>query len=196
MLSGAVNPSGHLALSFPKAITQLPRPKIVGEGLAKDQAFDVHYDEGAAVGYRYYEAKHLEPELPFGLGLSYTAFKRDALSAKLEGTELRVGFRVKNSGARAGKDVALVFVSPVAGGWEAPKRLGAFAKTELASNASSEVTLTVDPRLLATFDVKAHAFHVAKGTYRVTLASSARDPGESVTVTLPERTLPAGAGVH
>ncbi len=196
VLSGAVNPSGHLALSFPKAITQLPRPKIVGEGLAKDQAFDVHYDEGAAVGYRYYEAKHLEPELPFGLGLSYTAFKRDALSAKLEGTELRVGFRVKNSGARAGKDVALVFVSPVAGGWEAPKRLGAFAKTELASNASSEVTLTVDPRLLATFDVKAHAFHVAKGTYRVTLASSARDPGESVTVTLPERTLPAGAGVH
>lgn len=196
VLSGAVDPSGHLALSFPRATAQLPRPKIVGEGLAKDQAFDVHYDEGAAVGYRYYDAKHLDPELPFGLGLSYTTFKREALTARLEGAELHVGFHVKNCGSRLGKDVALVFVSPLAGGWEAPKRLGAFAKTELLPNASSEVALTVDPRLLATFDVKAHVFRIAKGNYRITLASTARDPGQSVTIALPERTLPAGAGAH
>ncbi len=196
VLSGAVNPSGHLALSFPRALTQLPRPKIVGDGLPKDQPFDVHYDEGAAVGYRYYDAKHLEPALPFGAGLSYTKFTRGGLSAKLEGAELRVSFHVQNTGARAGKDVALVFVSPVAGGWEAPKRLGAFAKRELSPSASADVSLTVDPRLLATFDVKAHAFRIAKGTYRVTLASTARDPGQSVTIALPERTLPAGAGAH
>jgi len=156
----------------------------------------VRYDEGAAVGYRYYDAKHLEPQFPFGAGLSYTTFKREALAARLEGAELRVTFRVKNAGKFAGKDVALLFVSPLSGGWEAPKRLGAFAKSELQPGGSTEVSLTVDSRLLAMFDQRAHAFHVARGTYRVTLASTARDVGQSVTIALPERMLPAGAGVR
>jgi beta-glucosidase len=190
ILSGAVNPSGHLPLSFPKSHEQLPRPTLAGAGAPSDFHFDVRYDEGAAVGYRWYDKRGFEPLLPFGHGLSYTTFAREALAARLERQELRVSFRVRNTGARAGSDVAQVYVAPVAGGWESPKRLGAFAKTELAQGATKDVTVTVDPRLLALWVPARGAFHVAAGDYRITLASSARDPGQSVTVALPERQLP------
>jgi beta-glucosidase len=194
VLSGAVDPSGHLPVTFPRALEQLPRLKIAGEGLPKEQRVEVRYDEGAAVGYRWYDKKGFEPLFPFGHGLSYTSFARDQLAAQVDHGELQVSFHVHNTGP-AGKDVALVFVAPVAGGWEAPKRLGAFAKVDLAPGASEDVTVTVDPRLLAVFDTERRGFRVAAGAYRITLASSARDPGQSVTISLPERQLPAGAGL-
>jgi len=194
VLSGAVNPSGHLPATFPRSLEQLPRPRTFGVGATPDITFDVRYDEGAAVGYRWFDQRGLEPLFPFGHGLSYTTFARDGLTARVEGHELLVTFRVKNSGARPGHDVAQIYVSPVAGGWESPKRLGAFAKLELAPGASREVTVTVEPRLLALWDAARGGFRIAAGQYRVTLASSARDPGQSVTVALEERLLPAGAG--
>lgn len=194
VLSGAVNPSGHLPASFPKTVEQLPRPRTYGTGATPDITFDVRYDEGAAVGYRWYDLRGLEPLFPFGHGLSYTTFTRSGLAARLEGSDLRVTFRVANTGSRAGQDVPQIYVSPVAGGWESLKRLGAFAKLELAPGATEDVTVTVEPRLLALWDSAHAGFRVAAGQYRVTLASSARDPGQSVTVTLEERTLPAGAG--
>jgi beta-glucosidase len=151
----------------------------------------VRFDEGAAVGYRWYEHKGLDPLFAFGEGLSYTSFAREALSAQQEAGELHVRFRMRNTGARAGKDVALIFVAPAAGGWEAPRRLGAFTKQELAPGATQEV----DPRLLATWDSEQHGFHIAAGEYQITLARSARAADEKVTLSLPERRLPAGAGV-
>jgi beta-glucosidase len=194
ILSGAVNPSGHLPASFPRTLEQLPRPRIAGADAPKDQPFDVSYDEGAAVGYRWYDSRKLEPLLPFGHGLSYTRFSQRGLTARLVGDELEVAFRITNEGSRAGRHVAQVYVGPVAGGWEAPKRLAAFAKVELAPASSADSALRVDPRLLATYDVRGHAWHVAAGDYTVTLSTSARDSGSSVTVRLPERWLPAGAG--
>jgi beta-glucosidase len=132
--------------------------------------------------------------LPFGHGLSYTQFAQSNLAARLVGGELEVALRVANIGKRAGKHVAQVYVSPVAGDWEAPKRLGAFAKLELAPGASADATVRVDPRLLATYDSVRRAWHVTAGDYLVTLATTARDAGQSVTVRLPERWLPVGAG--
>jgi beta-glucosidase len=194
ILSGAVNPSGHLPASFPRALTQLPRARSAGEGLAQDQHFDVRYDEGAAVGYRWYDKQKLEPLLPFGHGLSYTRFSSDKLAASVVGGELQVSFRVMNRGPRSGKQVAQVYVAPAAANWEAPKRLGAFTKVELAPSASAELTVRVDPRLLAVFDTARQAWHITPGDYTVTLASSARDSGQSVKVQLTERWLAAGAG--
>jgi beta-glucosidase len=195
VLSGAVNPSGHLPASFPRALTQLPRAQITGTDLPKDQHFDVNYSEGAAVGYRWYDQQKLEPLFAFGHGKSYTTFAQRDLTARVVGEELEVAFRVENKGKRAGKQVAQIYVSPRAGGWEAPKRLGAFTKMELAAGASSQATLRVDPRLLAVFDVARNAWHVTAGDYTVTLAESARDLGTSVNVRLAERWLPAGEGV-
>jgi beta-glucosidase len=195
VLSGAVNPSGRLPVSFPRAAEQLPRPTIAGLGLPRGERFDVRFAEGAAVGYRWYEHKGLDPLFAFGEGLSYTSYAHEALSARLEAGELHVRFQVRNTGARAGKDVALVFVAPTAGGWEAPRRLGAFSKVELAPGATQTVDLKVDPRLLATWDNEQHGFHIAAGEYQITLAHSARTVDQTVTLSLPERRLPAGAGV-
>jgi beta-glucosidase len=72
--------------------------------------------------------------------------------------------------------------------------LGAFQKLELSSGKASQASLRVDPRLLAVFDVARNAWHITPGDYTVTLASSARDTGASVSVRLAERWLPAGAG--
>jgi beta-glucosidase len=193
-LSGAMNPSGHLPASFPRALEQLPRPSTAGVGLPKDTPFEVRYSEGAAVGYRWYDQKKLEPLFWFGHGLSYTRFAQQDLAARLSGGALEVSFRVVNTGPRAGKQVAQIYVSPLAGGWEAPKRLGAFAKVELEPGASAARTVRVDPRLLAVYEPARHAFHVAAGDYRVMLASSARNEDQSVSVRLPEQWLPAGAG--
>jgi len=195
VLSGAVNPSGRLPVSFPRAAEQLPRPTIAGLGLPRGERFDVHFDEGAAVGYRWYEHKGHNPLFAFGEGLSYTSFAHEALSARQEAGEVHVHFRARNTGTRAGKDVALVFVAPAAGGWEAPRRLGAFSKVELAPGTTQEVDLKIDPRLLATWDTAQHGFHIAAGDYQITLARSARATDQTVSISLPERRLPAGAGV-
>ena len=189
ILSGAVNPSGHLPVTFPRSLEQLPRAKTAGEGLPSDAHFDVRYDEGAAVGYRWYAKKALVPLFPFGHGLSYTTFDQSKLAARGDGGELKVSFTVRNTGKRPGKSVAQIYVSPEAGGWEAPRRLGAFAKVELAPGASQQLTVTVEPRLLANWEAARGAFRIAAGAYRVSLAPTARDAGQSVTVTLAERVI-------
>ena len=194
VLSGAVNPSGHLPVSFPRSAEQLPRPAIVGLGRGRGERFDVRYEEGAAVGYRWYERQGQEPLFAFGHGLSYTSFAHESLVARSDAGDLHVRFRVRNTGTRAGKDVAQIFVAPVAGGWEAPRRLGAFAKVELAPGAARELELRVDPRLLAVWDSARHGFRIAAGNYQVTLAHSAREADQTTTIPLPERFLPAGAG--
>jgi beta-glucosidase len=194
VLSGAVNPSGHLPASFPRAVEQLPRPSIVGQGLAPEQPFDVSLHEGAAVGYRWYDRQKLAPLLPFGHGLSYTSFTQTELAARVVDRELEVSFRITNVGARSGKHVAQIYVSSGSGLWEAPKRLGAFAKVELSPGASSRCTLRVDPRLLATYDTARPGFHVSAGEYEVALGASAASLGERVKLLLPERWLAPGAG--
>jgi beta-glucosidase len=194
VLSGAVNPSGHLPVSFPRAAEQLPRPAIVGLGLPRGEHFELHYEEGAAVGYRWYDRQGLDPLFAFGHGLSYTRFTHEGLAARSEAGELSVRFQVRNTGTRAGKEVTQVFVSPVAGGWEAPRRLGAFSKVELAPGAEQQLEVRVDPRLLAVWDSERHAFRIAPGEYQVSLARSAREREQTTTIMLPERILPAGAG--
>ena len=195
VLTGAVNPSGHLPISFPRTPDQYPRAKPAGLGLPDKQPFSVTLTEGAAVGYKWLDKNGTKPLFAFGHGLSYTRFQQTGLAASMAGQDLQVRFRLRNVGSVAGADVGQVYVSPVAGGWEAPKRLGGYRKVMLAAGAEQAVSLAVDPRLLATWDEGRHGWHVAAGQYRVTLATSAVDPGSSVTVAVPERWLPAGRGV-
>ncbi|MFZ5794311.1 MAG: glycoside hydrolase family 3 C-terminal domain-containing protein [Sphingomonas sp.] len=184
LLFGKADPSGRLPVTFARSVDQLPDP-------AQPHSGDVVYKEGATVGYKWFDAKGIAPLFPFGHGLSYTRFVSDSLRATAAGGVLTATFSVRNAGARAGASVPQLYVAPVAGGWEAPKRLAAFTKVALAPGARKAVTLTVDPRLLATWDEAHHRWHIAGGTYKVMLADSARDIRQTVTVTLPERTLPA-----
>lgn len=195
VLTGEVDASGRLPVSFPKSVADLPRPKLDGLGKAEGEMFDVNYDvEGAAVGYKWYDLKQIEPLFPFGHGLSYTKFAYSNLSASAAGDTVTVSFDVKNVGARAGKDVPQVYVGPKAGAngvsWEAPKRLAGFKKVSLAPGATQRVTLKVDPRLLATWDEKAHGWSIAAGQYDIALGSSSRALSSTAQVTLAARSLP------
>lgn len=189
VLSGEVNPSGHLPITFPAAENQLPRAIVDGSLKKPEERFEVNYFEGAAVGYKWFELKNHQPLFPFGFGLSYTDFAYSDLKATVKNGQLSVSFSVKNTGALTGKDVAQVYVAPKSAKWEAPKRLGAFQKVDLKPGESTNVTVSVDPRLLAMYQSKDKTWKIAKGEYEVILAESTAEPQASVKVKLPARTL-------
>jgi beta-glucosidase len=191
VLTGKVNPSGHLPATFALSEDQLPRPIKPGGTTEKEQ-FALPYTEGATVGYKWFDAKNLIPLFPFGHGLSYTRFElgQPTAAANADGT-VSVQFSVRNIGQRRGMEVAQVYASPISGGWEAPKRLAGFQKVDLAPGASQTVSLTIDPRLLAMFDNASQQWRIASGDYRIAVAESARDLRGSATVTLPALSLPS-----
>jgi beta-glucosidase len=193
VLTGEIDASGRLPVTFPAALDQLPRPVLDGDPKTPDALFAVDYTiEGAAVGYKWFDKKGHQPLFAFGHGLSYTTFAYDNLKAEAKGGALTVSFDVKNTGKRTGKAVPQVYVSPKSGGWEAPQRLGGFKKVELAPGATTKVSLTIDPRLLATWNEKAHGWSVAAGDYTVTLGASSRDTAAKVDVAVAARSLPVG----
>ncbi len=193
VLTGEVDASGRLPVTFPASEAQLPRPKLDGDPKKPEDKFDVDYAiEGAAVGYKWYDLKKIEPLFPFGHGLSYSKFAYSDLKAQDTNGVLTVSFAVKNVGARAGKDVPQVYVSPKAGGWEAPQRLGGFKKVDLAPGATTTVTVTVDPRLLSVWDAKAHGWSIAAGDYAVSVGASSRASAATTTVSLKAQALPVG----
>lgn len=183
VLFGQVNPSGHLPISFPASVAQLPRPAEPANG-------DVNYNEGAAVGYKWLDLQRQTPAFAFGHGLSYTKFSYTSLRAAAVDGSITASVSVRNTGARSGKAVVQLYVSGA--GWEAPKRLGAFRKLDLPAGAESTLQLRVDPRLLATFDEQARVWKIAAGAYKVMAGDSSDALGQPVVVQLPAGTLPAG----
>ena len=191
VLTGQVNPSGHLPVTFYASEAQLPRPVRPGSKSEMDQ-FALPYAEGAAVGYKWVDRNNLQPLFPFGHGLSYTSFDYGRVAAApSKNGGIRVKFTLNNSGRRAGMAVGQIYVSPANGGWEAPKRLVGFAKVDLAPGSSKTVDVEVDPRLLATFDEAGHAWRIAPGSYTVMLGASSRDLRSNTTVNLPGVSLPS-----
>jgi beta-glucosidase len=191
VLTGRVNPSGHLPVTFYAAESQLPRPVRPGSNSEMDQ-FTLPYSEGAAVGYKWIDRNNLRPLFPYGHGLSYTSFDYGPVSATPGANgALHVQFTLRNSGSRPGMAVGQVYASPSGGGWEAPKRLVGFAKVELAPGAAQTVGVDIDPRLLATFDEGAHAWRIAPGNYTLTLGASSADLRANTSVALPAVTLPS-----
>ncbi|WP_432378271.1 beta-glucosidase [Duganella sp. P38] len=195
VLNGDVNPSGRLPATFPASVDQLPRPKIDGDAKTKDENIiekvTTNYNiEGAAVGYKWFDLKGHKPLFPFGYGLSYSTFAYDDLSAKPAGNGIEVTFSIRNTGKRDGKSVGQVYVSPVSGGWEAPKRLAGWDKLDLKAGASGKATVKVDPRLLGVYDSASKTWKIAAGEYLVTLADSAgAKPAASVKVKLDAKTV-------
>lgn len=101
---------------------------------------------------------------------------------------------MRNDGKRAGKGVAQVYVGPAdwkKAGWDAPKRLGAFAKTDLKPGQSKSIELAIDPRLLATYQAAGNNWHIDKGDYDVWVGQASDSPAQSVRVSLPDDTWSA-----
>lgn len=188
ILTGKVDPSGHLPISFPAANDQLAHRTIPGFGQPDGLAVHITYDEGAAIGYKWFDARGLTPRFAFGRGLSYTTFKLADLQPRLDGQVLKVAFTLANTGQRAGKGVAQVYVAPAdwrAADWEAPKRLAAFAKAPLEPGQSRRVELTIDPRLLATYQAAGNRWTIKAGTYHVRLGQASDDLPVEADIDLP-----------
>lgn len=181
VLTGAVDPSGHLPVTFPRSVDQLPHP-------GEPRTGDLVYSEGAAVGYKWFDAQDHEPLFPFGHGLSYTRFAFDGLDVSRDGDGLVVHADVRNTGVRAGSDVVQVYVSGE--DWDAPRRLGGFARVELAPGETRRVHIPIDPRLLAVWDSARPGWTRAAGTYTVTIGHSSRELAASQAVELPSAHLP------
>ena len=182
ILFGDVNPSAKLPMTFPRSEADLPHPKIVTPPaekqagpawLRKTTAFDVNYDEGLKVGYKWYDAEKREVLFPFGYGLSYTTYSYSDLSVKA-GKEIAVTFTVKNTGSRAGDEIAEVYASLPPSGEEPPKRLVGWSKVHLNAGESKQVSVSVDLKYLSIYDEAAAAWKMTPGSYTFMVGGSSQ----------------------
>lgn len=182
ILFGDVNPSGKLPITFPQSESQLPRPHFQ-EPPPGGGYFDINYTEGLKVGYKWYEANNIKPLFPFGYGLSYTSFSFSHIqttpSTANGSADIRVSFDVKNTGSRAGAEVAQVYLGLPASTDEPPKRLVGWAKVQLAPGQTQRVTVTLDPQSeshpLSFWNVHTDAWDIASGDYTVYAGDSSQD---------------------
>jgi beta-glucosidase len=172
VLTGKVNPSGRLPITFPESLAQTPRPELPGIETPWGTPTTINYNEGAEVGYRWYAQKNLKPLYAFGHGLSYTSFSYSDL--KVSGGEtVLASFTVTNTGPREGADVPQVYLTEAHG--EKRMRLVGFERITLMPGETKRVSVTADPRLLARFDTQSGRWRILAGTYRIALAKSAED---------------------
>ena len=197
ILFGDVNPSGKLPATFARSLSDLPHPTLPGPAPAASDfsqpaggsfqmprvpPFDIDYTEGLEVGYKWFDAKDKVPLFPFGFGLSYTSFAYSDMRA----APASVTFTLKNSGARAGEEVAQVYVQLPRETNEPPKRLVAWQKVQLAPGESKTLTLAIDPKYLSIFDVAADRWRLAPGEYTFYAGASSRDVPLRATVPIEE----------
>ncbi len=187
VLSGAVNPSGRLPVTFPASTEQLPNPILPGSDsvvyrpgsdlydLPKEtKALTVTYPEGSDAGYRWFAREGLSPQFPFGHGLSYTSFETDGLT--INGTNATT--RVRNTGKVEGATVAQLYLVGRPG--DTKRRLVAYQRVQLAPGEAKRVTMKIDRRLLA--DWSNGGWSMAGGTYRFALGEDALQTGPEVKV--------------
>ena len=183
LLFGEANPSGHLPISWEKKSEDNPSFAHYYPDPGTNR---VVYREGIFMGYRGYEHNHVEPEFPFGFGLSYTTFAFSGLkSTPVTDGHAKVEFDVKNTGQRAGATVAQLYVGENAPSVERPvKELKGFKRVMLGPGESEHVTLDLDARSFSFYDVKAAAWHADGGQYTLMLGDSSANLSQRLALTL------------
>ncbi|EEL90741.1 Thermostable beta-glucosidase B [Bacillus cereus AH1273] len=175
LLFGDANPSGKLAETFPKVLSDNPSYlNFPGEG---DK---VEYKEGVFVGYRYYDKKNVEPLFPFGFGLSYTNFEYSNLSVdkkEIKDTEtVSVTVNVKNIGSTVGKEIVQLYIKDVESTMIRPeKELKGFEKVELQPGEEKTVNFTLNKRSFAYYNVELKDWHVETGEFEILVGKSSRE---------------------
>lgn len=189
VLFGLVNPSGHLAETFPLRLEDNPSflnfPGKNGK---------VRYQEGIFVGYRYYDAKKMEVLFPFGHGLSYTNFqigKPEASKEMLSDTEtVTVTVPVTNTGNREGKEVVQLYVRDLTGTEIRPdKELKGFAKVSLQPGETKRVTMELSKRSFAYYNTEIGDWYAPTGEYEILVGDSSRNITGSVRVHVESSTV-------
>jgi len=178
VVSGKINPSGKLTMTFPVKYTDTPSAKNF-PGFPVQNPKEVTYEEGIYVGYRYFNTFNIKPSYEFGFGNSYTTF--DYTDVKLSSPtftdKLTVSVTVKNTGKVSGKEVVEVYLSAPSKSIDKPKEeLKAFGKTkELKPGESETLKLTLAPKDLASFLENKSAWVAEAGTYKVLIGASSLD---------------------
>ena len=203
ILTGKVNPSGKLTMTWPVAATDHPSTQNF-PGMMDLYTYDVmrqkgvpnydytNHEEDIYVGYRYFDTFSREVSYPFGFGLSYTTFNFSNLKAKVVKDQVELQVTVKNTGKVAGKEVAQVYLRAPKGQLEKPvQELKGFAKTRSLKPGESEtLTIRIPVRLLASFDEAGSRWLLESGTYTFAVGSCSRDIALTTPLKLSEYTEP------
>jgi beta-glucosidase len=221
VLFGDVNPSGHLPCTYPKQLSDSPahfsgdvsqfpgtggggRGGGVGGGggrgsLTPETGPQENYSEGIFVGYRWFDSRNIEPEFPFGFGLSYTQFAVSdlKLAAGAADGQVSVQATVNNTGQRDGAEVVQVYVqqnNPNPAFPRPPRELKAFAKITVPAGGSGVVSMKLDASSFAYYDPAQHAWVAEGGDYTIYAGDSSRNLPVNATWTL-SRTITIKEGM-
>ena len=197
ILSGKVNPSGKLPMTFPVNLNDhasnanfpldggtMDIFKMIFGGRKEKPANEkvknkdyTNYEEGIYVGYRHFDKAKLEVSYPFGFGLSYTTFDYSDLNVILQNDTIEVTMTVTNSGNQEGKEVVQVYTSKPDTKIDRPiKELKAFSKTQnLQPGEATTVTLHIPVSELSYWSEDTSNWELEKGTYSIQIGASSRD---------------------
>jgi beta-glucosidase len=192
ILTGKVNPSGKLAITFPEKYVDVSSAKNF-PGASGVDPLNVIYEEGIYTGYRYYDTYKVKPAYEFGYGLSYTTFSLINLKLNKKKFDKKITARItiKNTGSSAGKEVVQIYLSAPAKSIDKPtQELRAFAKTKLLRPGQSQkikFTLTADD--LSSYIPSKAAWIAEEGTYTINAGISSRAIKQTTTFNLPSQLL-------
>jgi beta-glucosidase len=177
ILFGDANPSGKLPVSLPKKFEDSPAAKTY-----PGQNLHTEYSEGIYVGYRYYDTKNVEPQFPFGFGLSYTTFEYRDLkslgweSAGAKSSAWRFSVVVRNTGSRAGAEVVQLYVHDGHSKIDRPiHELKAFQRVELNAGESKTLQFHLDPSAFEYWSPQSKQWTFEPGRFEIQVGASSRD---------------------
>ena len=186
LLSGKVSPSGKLTDTWAYKYEDYPSSATFSH--RNGELTEEYYTEGIYVGYRYFDSFEVKPRYPFGFGLSYTTFTAEACGTELQGTELSLSVKVRNTGAAAGRQVVQLYAACPSGSLASErKRLVSFGKTGLLQPGGEEtLSLRFSLRQLAVYHERQAAWILQAGTYGLFIGENAEKISPAVKLSLAE----------
>ena len=202
ILSGKVNPSGKLTMTFPTSAMSVPANKnfpdaskidlkemiasFMGGGKQQSDRPNIdftNYEEDIYVGYRYFDTFNVPVSYPFGYGLSYTTFDYSNMSSTDNGKSFTFTCTITNSGSKAGKEVVELYISAPGKDMAKPaKELKGFVKTNLLKpGEKQQISFTVNKTDLASFDESSNSWVVESGNYTAQVGASSEDIRQNAT---------------
>lgn len=179
ILTGAVDPSGRLPLTFPTSTSMMPA--------TSDQSFPgvnsvVNFGAGLDIGYRWYQAEKVTPLFSFGYGESYTSFNLSNATVEKTSSGVTVRLKVTNTGARAGTDVVQAYVAYPTSAGEPPEQLRAFQRVDLSPSTSKQMVMVIPSSGFEIF--QNNSFRIILGPYRVDVGQSSANLSIHLNVTM------------
>ena len=181
VLSGKVNPSGKLPVTFAKTIEDYPYYQY-GTKAYPGVGKQVYYSEGIYIGYRHFDTRKIEPQFPFGYGLSYTTFKygKPTLTSAhiTKDSPITVSVPVTNTGKVSGKEIVQLYISDLECSVDRPrKELKNFVKLDLAPGETKIASFTITLDDLKYYSETIHDWAIEPGTFRAYMSTNSSDEG-------------------